>query len=76
MAFKMLDIEHSPTPQGFEAYSYDLVIAANVIHATSSLQTTLENTRQLLKPGGLLILVEITQPKPLRLSNMAAEMVR
>ena len=72
MAFKMLDIEHSPTPQGFEAYSYDLVIAANVIHATSSLQTTLENTRQLLKPGGLLILVEITQPKPLRLSNMAA----
>ena len=72
MSFKLLDIEKSPAPQGFEMHSYDLVIVANVVHATSSCQRTLENTRKLLKPGGYLVLVEITQPSVLRTTNMAA----
>ncbi|KAL9115269.1 MAG: hypothetical protein Q9227_001063 [Pyrenula ochraceoflavens] len=72
MIFRGLDIEQSPASQGFQAHSYDMVIAANVLHATSSLQKTLENTRQLLKPGGRLVFVEITQSMLLRFTNMAA----
>ncbi|KAI1312189.1 hypothetical protein F5Y03DRAFT_341668, partial [Xylaria venustula] len=66
MTFKTLDVEKAPTTQGYEAHSYDIVIASNVLHATPSLSTTLENTRQLLKPGGYLLLLEITNPNPLR----------
>ncbi|KAI0439973.1 lovastatin nonaketide synthase [Xylaria telfairii] len=70
MTFKMLDIEKNPTSQGFEPHSYDIVIASNVLHATTSLQNTLENTRQLLRPGGYLMLLELTNNSPIRLSTI------
>jgi NADPH:quinone reductase-like Zn-dependent oxidoreductase/SAM-dependent methyltransferase len=61
--FKRLDIEIPPEEQGFELGSYDLIIASNVLHATSKLNTTLRNVRSLLKPTGRLALVEIVAPK-------------
>ncbi|KAE9373525.1 hypothetical protein N431DRAFT_482543 [Stipitochalara longipes BDJ] len=70
ITFKILDIENTPTTQGFEAHSYDVIIASNVLHATSSLHKTLENTRRLLKPGGYLLLLEITNNGPIRYTNM------
>ncbi len=60
MTFKVLDIKNAPANQGYEPHSYDIIIASNVLHATASLQATLANTRELLKPGGYLILLEIT----------------
>lgn len=58
-----LDIEKEPSSQGYEAGSYDLVVASNVLHATARIQRTLENVKQLLKPGGKLLLIEITRRK-------------
>ncbi|KAL8721593.1 MAG: hypothetical protein Q9225_001757 [Loekoesia sp. 1 TL-2023] len=69
IAFKVLDVEKAPATQGFEPHSYDIVIASNVLHATASLKKTLANTRQLLKPGGYLMLLEVTSNGPIRLSN-------
>ncbi|KAF7586831.1 hypothetical protein BBP40_008256 [Aspergillus hancockii] len=69
MIFQVLDIEKAPSDQGYEPGSYDIIIASNVLHATVSLQRTLENTRQLLKPGGYLMLLEITNNGPIRFSN-------
>lgn len=66
MEFKTLNIEADPVGQGFVAESYDLVIAYNVLHATRDLATTLQNARKLLKPGGKLLLLEITQLELLR----------
>lgn len=59
--FKTLDIEKDLLNQGFEAGSYDLIVASNVLHATSRIDDTLANVRALLKPGGRLALVEITE---------------
>ena len=56
--FSILNIEHDPLAQGFEAETYDIVLAANVIHATSSIVRSLENSRKLLKPKGKLIILE------------------
>lgn len=70
MSFKVLDVEKPPATQGFETHSYDIVIASNVLHATASLQKTLEHTRQLLKPGGYLMLLELTNNGPIRFSNI------
>ena len=58
--YKTLNIEHDPVDQGFVLESYDLVIASNVLHATTNLDHTVENTRKLLKPGGKLLFVETT----------------
>ncbi|KAH8736190.1 hypothetical protein BGZ61DRAFT_339395 [Ilyonectria robusta] len=60
MEYRRLNIEEDPVDQGFEAGTYDLVVAASVLHATTNITKTLEHTRKLLKPGGRLILVEIS----------------
>ncbi|SCO56459.1 fusarin C cluster-polyketide synthase/NRPS [Fusarium fujikuroi] len=60
MIFKPLNIESDPTEQGFPEGHYDFIIASNVLHATKSLTVTMRNTRKLLKPGGQLLLLEVT----------------
>jgi acyl transferase domain-containing protein/acyl carrier protein/SAM-dependent methyltransferase/NAD(P)-dependent dehydrogenase (short-subunit alcohol dehydrogenase family) len=59
--YALLNIENSPASNGFEPGTFDLVLAANVLHATRNLRATLEHTRQLLAPGGLLVLLETTR---------------
>ncbi|RCJ26207.1 beta-ketoacyl synthase [Nostoc minutum NIES-26] len=61
--YRLLDIDKSPTEQGFEKYSFDVIIASNVLHATRNIDRTLQNVRSLLAPGGFLLVWEITQPK-------------
>ncbi|KAL2838941.1 hypothetical protein BJX68DRAFT_279537 [Aspergillus pseudodeflectus] len=64
MEFAVLDIERDPLGQGqgqgFEAGSFDLVIACNVLHATTSLHTSLTNIRPLLHPEGRLFIQELS----------------
>lgn len=60
LKYAVLDIERPPREQGFEEHSFDLVIASNVLHATKSLSSTMQHCRQLLRPGGRMILLEIT----------------
>lgn len=62
MSFQPLDIERDPRAQGFAAGQYDLVVAANVLHAVSDIDSTLRHVRQLLKPGAKLVLYELTEP--------------
>ena len=66
MTFKALDIEKDIVDQGFEEQSYDLLIANLVVHATKNLEHTMRNLRRLVKPGGYLLLLEITDNNPLR----------
>ena len=56
--YRVLDIEKHPLDQGFETHGYDLVIAANVLHATRHLDETLAHCRDLLAPSGLLVALE------------------
>ncbi|MEZ4867750.1 MAG: SDR family NAD(P)-dependent oxidoreductase [Caldilineaceae bacterium] len=60
--YRLLNIEEEGAAQGFELHQYEIVVAANVLHATRSLRETVEHIRQLLAPGGLLILLEGTAP--------------
>ncbi|KAI1773209.1 fatty acid synthase S-acetyltransferase [Hypoxylon cercidicola] len=63
MLFKRLDLELDALSQGFEPGSYDMIVAGSVLHATSHLTATLHNIRQLLKPGGYLLLSEPVAPQ-------------
>ncbi|KAJ5374170.1 hypothetical protein N7517_006176 [Penicillium concentricum] len=60
--FRVLDIEASPGGQGLIEGTYDLIIAANVLHATVNMSNTMTNVHSLLRPGGKLLLLEITSP--------------
>ncbi|KAE8862946.1 hypothetical protein PTNB29_05508 [Pyrenophora teres f. teres] len=57
ITYKKLDITQDPGDQGFEQ-DYDVVIAANVLHATADMVKTMTHVRSLLKPGGKLLLLE------------------
>ncbi|KAK8103678.1 uncharacterized protein PG998_010711 [Apiospora kogelbergensis] len=66
MAFRVLDIEKDIVDQGFAEGSFDVIIASLVLHATRDLTQTLQNVRRLLKPGGYLLLLEITENEQMR----------
>jgi acyl transferase domain-containing protein/NADPH:quinone reductase-like Zn-dependent oxidoreductase len=58
MRFQPLDLEGSLAMQ-LAGQHFDLVIAANVIHATADLARTLGQVRQVLAPGGTLLMLEV-----------------
>ncbi|KAJ4293295.1 Polyketide synthase 19 [Kalmusia sp. IMI 367209] len=61
LSFKTLNIENDPSEQGFTPGTFDMVVSSNCLHATRSLDETLRHCRQLLRPGGRLVLLEITR---------------
>jgi hybrid polyketide synthase/nonribosomal peptide synthetase ACE1 len=72
MAFKVLDIEKDVVEQGYGHESYDLIVASLALYATENLQRTLSNIRRLLKPGGYLLILEITDPTVMRFGVVLA----
>ncbi|WP_240351255.1 SDR family NAD(P)-dependent oxidoreductase [Streptomyces olivoreticuli] len=55
-----LDAEQPLAGQGIDPGSYDLVIAANVLHATRDTRNTLRNVKAALRDGGWLLLNELS----------------
>ncbi|MEC4723477.1 aminotransferase class III-fold pyridoxal phosphate-dependent enzyme, partial [Noviherbaspirillum sp. CPCC 100848] len=64
LRFERLDIEQHPCRQGFSEGEADLVIANNVLHATSDIGVTLEHVHWLTASGGALVLNEQTELQP------------
>jgi acyl transferase domain-containing protein/NADPH:quinone reductase-like Zn-dependent oxidoreductase/acyl carrier protein/SAM-dependent methyltransferase len=58
----VLDIERDPVAQGLVPHSFDIVIAAQVLHATQDTRQTLTHVRSVLSPRGLFVLLEPTSP--------------
>ncbi len=56
-----LDLEHDPVAQGFAPASFDLVVAADAVHTTRDVTATVRRLRAMLRPGGMLALVELTR---------------
>jgi NADPH:quinone reductase-like Zn-dependent oxidoreductase/SAM-dependent methyltransferase/acyl carrier protein len=63
MRFAVFDAEREPEGQGLSPHAYDVIVATNVIHATAHLRRTLGRTQRLLAPGGVLVMVEVTEPQ-------------
>ena len=61
LKYHVLDIEQDISAQGLVPYQFDIVIAANVIHATSSIIASLNNIKELLTAGGYLFLLEASK---------------
>ncbi len=58
--FAALDLEKDLEAQGFASASFDVIVAANVVHAARDLDAALRRIRRLMAPGGFLLLIEAT----------------
>ena len=60
--YQLLDIEKPIEDQGIEVGTYDLVIAANVLHATKDIRYTIQNAKTTLHQNGYLLINELSTP--------------
>ncbi|MEY4482730.1 MAG: hypothetical protein RL693_182, partial [Verrucomicrobiota bacterium] len=58
---EVFDVEQPSSAKKFGEAPYDFVIASNVLHATRNIRQTLRNVQVTLRPGGLLLLNEISE---------------
>jgi len=58
--YRLLNVEQPPGEQGFSAHSFDLVIAADMLHGARDLDLAMANVQWLLAPGGRFLLEEPT----------------
>lgn len=70
MVSRPFDTKKSSSDQGLEPQSYDLVVASNAIHFAEDIGLVLQNIRSLLKPGGYLVLLEVTEKDASRIGFM------
>lgn len=61
MEYGIYNLDHEPQCQGYPLESYDIIIAANVMHDAAFVEASLRNVYHLLKPEGILILLEVTK---------------
>ena len=60
--YGVLDAEKNPAAQGYRAQDFNVVVAANVLHATRDVRGSIQRIMSLLAPGGILLLYEVTSP--------------
>ncbi len=58
MRFNTFDISKDPEEQGYDKFSFDIILGYNVVHATPSIEATILNLKKLLVPDGMLCLIE------------------
>ncbi|WP_316524147.1 non-ribosomal peptide synthetase [Kitasatospora brasiliensis] len=63
--YQVLNLDRGLAEQDFTPASADLVLATNVVHATRNLRATLRKAKALLRPGGWLVLNELTEVRAL-----------
>ncbi|WP_440217107.1 SDR family NAD(P)-dependent oxidoreductase [Chromobacterium piscinae] len=59
--YRIFNVEEPLARQGMDIGVFDIVIAANVLHATKSIANTIRNAKALLANNGLLVLNEISK---------------
>lgn len=64
LRYGRVDIDRPLSEQGIEGSSVDLVWAVNTLHVAHDLHATLCEIRQVLAPGGLVVLGECIRPRP------------
>ncbi|MGL6097177.1 MAG: phosphopantetheine-binding protein, partial [Fimbriiglobus sp.] len=57
---KVFDVERDPGSQGIPVGAFDVVVAANVLHATRRIADTMNRVAALCRPGGVVVINEST----------------
>ncbi|KAK8007839.1 hypothetical protein PG989_001829 [Apiospora arundinis] len=70
MAFRSLDIERDFADQGFSPASFDVVLVGGALYATRRLPSIVQDVRQVLKPGGHLVICDTAIPESFAMNFM------
>ena len=63
MRYAVLDLETDGGEHAAFAENSDIIVAANVLHATADLKQALQRMRRMLRPDGCLVIFEVTAPQ-------------
>jgi acyl transferase domain-containing protein/SAM-dependent methyltransferase len=58
--YGQLDMDLDPGDQGYAPGTFDVIVSANAVHASTDLRLVMRRLRDLLAPGGVLVLIEST----------------
>jgi acyl transferase domain-containing protein/SAM-dependent methyltransferase/acyl carrier protein len=61
--YAIFDLDNPPHGHADWDAGFDIIIAANVVHATRDIRRSLDTVRRLLRPNGLLLLIEVVRPQ-------------
>ncbi len=61
--YRLLDIDQDLREQGFDETTFDLIVAANVLHVARDLRRALRRLGCLLSPGGQMLACEVHDPE-------------
>ena len=67
LVYELLDIDRPGTEQGFERRSFDIIVAANVLHTSKYVDRALEHVHELLADDGVVIAIETTSNTTLQM---------
>lgn len=70
ITYKIFDINEYFYKQGLEAFSFDLILCANVLHNSKNIDFVIENLKNLLVDSGELIILEETKMSYMLLTSM------
>lgn len=70
MDFKVLDLDGGLKEQGFELEGYDMIIAINTLYSVENVDSAMNQVRQLMKPGGKLVVTELIRPPTLAIETI------
>ncbi|KAH9885301.1 hypothetical protein F4778DRAFT_799035 [Xylariomycetidae sp. FL2044] len=77
IAFQVLEPDTDLVAQGFQEHSFDMVIGSLAVHATTmDPESYMCSIRKLLKPGGYLVMLEVTAGESIRLPAMMGGLAR
>lgn len=68
--YGLFDINKEFALQGYEAFSFDLILCANVLHNSTDVHSVMENLKGLLKDKGSIIILEETRTSYMLLTSM------
>jgi acyl transferase domain-containing protein/NADPH:quinone reductase-like Zn-dependent oxidoreductase/SAM-dependent methyltransferase/acyl carrier protein len=63
MRFQLIDLERDLVDQGLEPGVFDVVICANVVHATRDLGASLARIKRVMATDARLVMLEVTSPR-------------
>ncbi|KAF2708693.1 hypothetical protein K504DRAFT_491370 [Pleomassaria siparia CBS 279.74] len=66
MSFQVFDMEKDTSQQGLHDRSFEVIVAANVLHASADVEGVLSRIRPLLRPGGYLVCMDLSATKQLK----------
>ncbi|SFR83676.1 non-ribosomal peptide synthetase [Anaeromicropila populeti] len=70
VSYGLYDINEDNWKQGFTSSSWDVIICANVLHNSKNAPSVLESLKELVVPGGMLMMIEATGDNHALLTSM------